>query len=413
MAETGIARFSPENTLPAPITTTSGPSCTHLPPGPSRPDREPAAPGALLNAHREPLHDTVVVIPARDEENEILASLESLTAQTHRPDLVLVVVNNSTDGTQRVAEEFASRPGVPPTRVLSLPHNPHKKAGALNHGLAQLAEQADSLTQAARYVLVMDADTSLHPEFVARARRVMDTDPGLGGVSATCYGRGGLWRSTWQRYLAGMQIIEYGRYAHTRARSGVHTMAGAGSFYRTDALQQLIAARGEVFWQHSGNLVEDYETTLALKEAGWRVTANQYCVAYTDLMPRLRDLVRQRERWVRGTLDIMRQRGWTRHTRLSIVQYVLGLLGFTYSLGWIAVWAGQSLAHGSPAGDPLWLAILLAWSLFSALRVAPLGWKAMLVCALLLPELVFQLIRTYWMGTSLWRSYTSGAATWA
>ncbi|MCH0540344.1 glycosyltransferase [Streptomyces sp. MUM 203J] len=367
----------------------------------------------MPNAHREALHDTVVVIPARDEEAEILGSLESLAAQTHRPDLVLVVVNNSTDGTQRVAQEFATRPGVPPTRVLSLPHNPHKKAGALNHGLTRLAEQAGSLEQAARFVLVMDADTSLHPEFLARARLVMDADPGLGGVSATCYGRGGLWRSTWQRYLAGMQIIEYGRYAHTRARSGVHTMAGAGSFYRTAALQQLVDARGEVFWQHSGNLVEDYETTLALKESGWRVTANQYCVAYTDLMPRLRDLVRQRERWVRGTLDIMRQRGWTRHTRLSIVQYVLGLLGFAYSLGWIAVWAGQSLQQGSPAGDPLWLAILLVWSLFSALRVAPLGWKAMLVCALLLPELVFQLIRTYWMGTSLWRSYTSGTPTWA
>ncbi len=394
-------------------------SAEDLPGGPAaigtttRATTVPTAEQALPNAHREPLHDTVVVIPARNEEAEVLGSLESLAAQTHRPDLILVVVNNSTDGTERVAREFAERPGAPRTRVLSLPSNPHKKAGALNHGLARLAEEGGNLTGAARYVLVMDADTSLHPRFLQRARMVLESDPQLGGVSATCYGRSGLWRTPWQRYLAGMQIIEYGRYAHTRSRSGLHTMAGAGSFYRSAALQHLIDARGEVFWQHSGNLVEDYETTLSLKEAGWRVTANQYCVAYTDLMPALGDLVRQRERWVRGTLDIMRQRGWTRHTRLSIVQYVLGLLGFAYSLGWVAVWAAQSVAQGQPAGDPLWLLLLLAWSLFSAVRVAPLGWKAMLVCALLLPELVFQFIRTYWMGTSLWRSYTSGAATWA
>ncbi|MFC9704024.1 glycosyltransferase family 2 protein [Streptomyces sp. NPDC056943] len=364
-------------------------------------------------APRAALHDTVVVIPARNEEAEILSSLESLAAQTHRPDLIVVVVNNSTDGTERAALDFAARPGNPPARVLNLPDNPHKKAGALNHALARLGAETGRLSDTARYVLVMDADTSLHPEFVARARHVMESDPTLGGVSATCYGRTGLWQNPWQRFLTGMQIIEYGRYAHTRARRGVHTMAGAGSFYRAAALQELIDARDEVFWQHSGNLVEDYETTLALKEAGWRVTANEYVVAYTDLMPRLGDLVRQRERWVRGTLDIMRQRGWTRHTRLSIVQFVLGLLGFAYSFGWMAVWASQVAESGGGAGDPLWLIILLASSLFSALRVAPLGWKAMLTCALLLPELVFQLIRTYWMGTSLWRSYTARTATWA
>lgn len=355
----------------------------------------------------------MVVVPARNEEGELLSSLTSLAGQSHRPDLILVVVNNSTDRTEAIAQEFAARPDVPRTEVLSLPHNPHKKAGALNHGLHRLGREAGGIARAARFVLVMDADTTLHPEFIERAHRVMDADPGLGGVSATCYGRSGLWHNLWQRYLAGMQIIEYGRYAHTRSRQTVHTMAGAGSFYRTAALQDLVDARGEVFWQHHGNLVEDYETTLALKEAGWRITANQYCVAYTDLMPRLGDLVRQRERWVRGTLDIMRQRGWNRYTRLSIAQYVLGFVGFAYSMAWIVLWAVQSLAQGAPAGDPLFLSILGAWSVFSAVRVAPLGWKAMLVCALLLPELAFQLIRTYWMSSSLWRSYTSGRAVWA
>jgi len=58
---------------------------------------------------------------------------------------------------------------------------------------------------------------------------------------------------------------------------------------------------GEVFWEDHANLVEDYETTLALKETGWGVTSNQLCIAYTDLMPTLRELQAQRERWARGT----------------------------------------------------------------------------------------------------------------
>lgn len=358
------------------------------------------------------VYDTVAIVPARNEEVGVFTALGSLAAQSRRPDLIIVVVNNSTDRTELYARQFAEDQASPQTVVLNLPNNPHKKAGALNHGLNWLRDTVGGrLTGTVRHVLVMDADTELHVKFIERARNVIASDPQLGGVSAACLGRTNLWRSPWQRYLLGMQIIEYGRAANSRYRRDVHTMSGAGSFYRGEALQSVIDWRGEVFWEDHRNLVEDYETTLTLKESGWNVTANQLCIAYTDLMPTLRELIQQRERWGRGTVDTLRSRGWTKFTWHSITTVILGIAGSFYVLGWGSEQLAKMAMSGFPQQPVFWLLVGF-WIVYPALRVRNLGWKAMLVEAVLIPELVYTVVRTYWLVTSVVKSYATRVSAW-
>ncbi|GAA2576388.1 MULTISPECIES: glycosyltransferase family 2 protein [unclassified Streptomyces] len=358
------------------------------------------------------VYETVILVPARNEEVGVLTSLDSLSRQTRRPDLIVVVVNNSTDRTEDFALRFAEDESTPETVVLNIPDNPHKKAGALNYGLNWLRQTVGGrLNGRVGHILVMDADTELHSRFIERARNVISSDPDIGGVSAACLGRTDLWRNPWQRFLLGMQIIEYGRAANSRFRRDVHTMSGAGSFYRAEALQGLIDWRGEVFWEDHRNLVEDYETTLALKESGWKVTANQLCIAYTDLMPTLRELIQQRERWSRGTVDALRRRGWTKFTWHSIITMVLGLFGFAY----IFIWGARQLvsaAQYSLSTHPLLWALLAFWIVYPALRVRTLGWKAMLVEALLVPELVYTVVRAYWLVSSILKSFVTRVSAW-
>lgn len=354
----------------------------------------------------------IAIVPARNEEAGVLMALESLAAQSAPPDLIVVVVNNSTDRTELYAREFAERPGVPATKVLVFSDNPHKKAGALNYALWWMRDNARArLADVADYIVVMDADTVLHHEFLARARRVMTARPSLGGLSAACLGRTGLWSNPWQRYLTGMQIIEYGRYSSARFRNNIHTMSGAGSFYRAEALQSLLDWRGEVFWEDHANLVEDYETTLALKESGWQVTSNQLCIAYTDLMPTMRELLAQRERWARGTVDALRRRGCTRHTWQSIVLLSMGLVGMVYSGFWISASVRMESRHGW-AFDPRYLWVVAFWSVYQAMTVRHLGWKAMAVEAAVLPELAFNAVRNYWLLSSVVKSYATRVTTW-
>jgi cellulose synthase/poly-beta-1,6-N-acetylglucosamine synthase-like glycosyltransferase len=188
-------------------------------------------------------------------------------------------------------------------------------------------------------------------------------------------------------------------------------MSGAGSFYRTEALLSILRWRGEVFWEDHANLVEDYETTLALKEAGWKVTANQHCIAYTDLMPTLRELIGQRERWGRGTVDTLRRRGWTKYTWFSITNMVLGFAGFIYTLCWLATWTGVIASTGF-ALDPVWLCLVAFWIVYAAFRTRHLGWKGVLVDVLMLPGLVFSTVRAYWFVSSVVKSYATRVSAW-
>jgi hypothetical protein len=52
------------------------------------------------------------------------------------------------------------------------------------------------------------------------------------------------------------------------------------------------------------------------------------------------------------------------------------------------------------------------WIIYPAVRVRNLGWKAMLVEALLIPELVYTIVRTYWLVSSILKSYFTPVSTW-
>jgi glycosyltransferase involved in cell wall biosynthesis len=52
---------------------------------------------------------SVVAIPVRDEAERIAACLDALNAQTHRPDAVVLMLNNCTDATERIVHAMAPR----------------------------------------------------------------------------------------------------------------------------------------------------------------------------------------------------------------------------------------------------------------------------------------------------------------
>ena len=353
--------------------------------------------------------DIVVVVPARNEGSAISDTLTSLTAQTTPPSQIVVVVNNSDDDTAVQATRFAG----PETEVLTMPgRNQFKKAGALNYGIRHLISNGTSLPDGIRYVLTIDGDTDLEPHFLERAHRVMEADHRLGGVSAACLGKPLHGKTIWSRLLLTLQRIEYGRFAATRLRRNVHTMSGAGSFYRAEALNDLLSVRTDVFEERSTNLVEDYETTLALKQRGWRVTSNQQCIAYTDLMPSMRMLLAQRVRWVRGTVDEWRRYGWCRATYLSMLNMIAGVFGIGYAAVWMTVSIAGIVAHGGMI-DSRYFLLATFWALYQGWSVKDMGWRTVLFEVALLPEVAFNLVRNYWLVKSIFTSYLGRAPKWS
>ncbi len=352
-----------------------------------------------------------VIIPARDESTGLAAALRSLEQQTLRPDRVVVVINNSTDDTADVAVHHAETRRSVRTDVLEMHGvNRYRKAGALNCGLRYLLVDGE-LPTTISYLLVMDGDTELHPQFLKRAWRVMERDASLGGLSATCLGKPVKGATPWQDLLLLFQRIEYARFAAARLRSNVHTMSGAGSFYRSAALNDLLTQRPDVFEERESNLVEDYEATLALKLRGWRVTSNQGCIAYTDLMPTLHMLLAQRVRWLRGTVDEWRRYGWCQATWLSITQVIYQLVSVAYLAIWLPFAAHAVLSGGQ--AESRYLAVGAFWAAYQGFSVRQLGWKVVLFEMALLPEALFNLVRNYWLAKSILASYRGSRRAWS
>ena len=105
----------------------------------------------------------VLVIPAHNEEAQILETLASVTAQTVQPDRTIVLCDNCTDNTAMLAAQAGFE-------VWHSIDNAGKKGGALNQAYERLAGDLE----VGDYFATMDADTILDSHFIARALEKFD-----------------------------------------------------------------------------------------------------------------------------------------------------------------------------------------------------------------------------------------------
>lgn len=111
-----------------------------------------------------------VIIPAYNEEHHLKACLDALAAQTHKPDEVIVVDNNSSDATPQVAASY------PFVRVVS-----EKKQGIVHARNAGFnAAQGDILCR-------IDSDTIVPPDWTQKIYDYFTKHPGTQAVTGDCY----------------------------------------------------------------------------------------------------------------------------------------------------------------------------------------------------------------------------------
>jgi GT2 family glycosyltransferase len=111
-----------------------------------------------------------VVVVAHSSEKDIRACLDSVLAQTRPAAEVLVVDNASKDGTARIVAEEYTGQGV---RLLVSKRN-RNFAGGANFGLRKARGE---------FVLVLNADTALEPDAVARLTAKLEAVPRAAAVA--------------------------------------------------------------------------------------------------------------------------------------------------------------------------------------------------------------------------------------
>lgn len=329
----------------------------------------------------------VVLIPAHNEEEGIVAAMASVDAQTLRPTRRIVVSDNSTDRTVELARSQSG------WEVWETVGNTGKKGGALNQAWEILLQSLADRD----YLVTMDADTILDPGFMEAAfAKYSDEDAEDRRLGGVCANFTGLPLDT---ALGALQMMEYARAEKiNRSRRGVApVLAGAATMFSVQALRSVYRERGRLY---EPVLTEDYELSLALRVSGYETMAPRACKAHTDLMPTVGMLWAQRLRWYRGAFESLRMHGFKRGTRGDI-----GWLSFS-------LWAAASrwlflmtlivtvLTAGRVSFSPWLLALFGFASLIRIVQVRELGWRYMVLAGAMVEELYY----AFFLEAVLWRS---------
>ncbi|WP_427921386.1 glycosyltransferase family 2 protein [Streptomyces sp. cg40] len=333
----------------------------------------------------------VVLIPAHNEAERIGAAIEGLWRQTRKPDLIVVVTDNCTDDTAEVAASHGAD-------IFATRGNTHKKAGALNQAIDWVLPHLDERD----LLLVQDADTVLNPWFSETAIATFNRK--VGAVGGVFYGEkgGGL--------LGLLQRMEFQRFAWELDRTGgkAQVLTGTGTMFRARVLREVREARhsgligGGDGYYSLASLTEDDEMTKAVKTLGYRAMSPAGCAVTTEVMTSLPKLWHQRLRWQRGALENLRDYGWTKVTaRYFLQQFLMGFGALSF-LVYLTFMATYTTLYGFPGVSPFWTAIGLIFVVEKTVSVRRAGPLAVLVAALMIPEMLYDLFQHAVYFTSLW-----------
>lgn len=338
---------------------------------------------ALRNG--DPFPFVIAVVPSYNEQDRILRTIASLRSQTRRPDEIIVLADNCTDGT--VARALAA--GV---SVVETVNNGDGKAGALNSLLAEIMPMLDDDDA----VLVMDADTVLTEGFIESCVTTLfgpSTKP-IAGVGGIFLADDDSWNLVRQ-----LQTNEYVRYRRrlSRRRGRALVLTGTGTVFKIGFMRQVQQGRragrlpdlgctGAVY--DISALTEDNELTICAKELGYRVVSPKDCTVKTAMMPTIASLFKQRRRWQRGALENLIAHGLNRHTAPYAIRQLFTYLGvlflpfYVYTLT-VALITQSSLSFF----QPLWVLVAVMYVVEQTVSVRKGGWRAVLVSLAVVPEI--------------------------
>jgi cellulose synthase/poly-beta-1,6-N-acetylglucosamine synthase-like glycosyltransferase/peptidoglycan/xylan/chitin deacetylase (PgdA/CDA1 family) len=289
-----------------------------------RPDRAKLA---------EPPAGVTVLIPAYNEENVIVQTVNSVLHSDLTEIRVIVVDDGSSDRTLELLESNFGKNG----RVQIVHQANRGKAAALNNALSHAQTE---------FVVTIDADTEIEADAIRKLLRHF-SDPKVGAVAGNVkVGNRSRWLTRWQ-------ALEYITSQNMEKRAFdllncITVVPGALGAWRREAIEAVGGITADT-------VAEDADLTIAIRRLGWRVTYDEEAIAWTEAPETPGQLIRQRFRWTYGTL----QSFWKHSDTLFRPKYG--------TLGWVAlpnIFVFQILLPlVSPVLDLLFLGSLVLWGL--------------------------------------------------
>lgn len=236
-----------------------------------------------------------VVVAARDEAAVIADVIDDLVHQAYRgpdgqPSFEIVIVDGgSVDETVSLARDAAAAAGAPEGMLTIVRVDP--AAGPQTKGNA-LAEAMPHLH--GEVVAVVDADSRVAPEFLARLMRAWSRDPRAAAIQARRepLNAGRSWLTAAQR---DEQLMDLASQCGRRSLDGTAELRGNGMVVRREVLERVDG------WSRFA-ITEDLELSTRLAAAGEHVALAPEVIVGEEAVEDFGALWRQRSRWAEGSL---------------------------------------------------------------------------------------------------------------
>ncbi len=224
-----------------------------------------------------------IIIASRNEDTVIRKTIKECLKQTYVNFEIVVVCHNCTDKT--FDEANVNDPRV---KVFDYKTKEAGKGIALNFGVTK--SQGD-------YILILDADGILSNDFIELALPLLKEFAAVQGryipsnrnynlIARLLSLEGDLWSTP---FMTARTFLD--------KRCG---LGGTGYVIRKDILLEVGG-----FTNH---LVDDYELTFRLLKKKYRIVFAPYCINYDEKPPFLDIMLRQRARWAKGFIDLLKNR---------------------------------------------------------------------------------------------------------
>ena len=298
-------------------------------------------PMSVMSKHKENLQTDLthypkvsVIVPAYNEEKVIQKTLESMIETKYPRKEILFVDDGSKDRTLEIAKQFKKD-------VIVLHKENGGKASALNYGL-QYAK--------GEIVVVVDADTIIGRNSLKEIVKGFEVDEHVAAVAGNIKVRNRVnWITKCQalEYLVGIQVI---RRAFDTFGSITVVPGALGAFKKS-----FVSGTGAYGKE---TIVEDFDQTIKLLKAGLITQGSIKAVAYTEAPSSLSDFVKQRKRWYRGNIQVLkRHTDALTNTRYGNLQkialpflflsiFITPIIGFTSFV---------NVIYGVATGDAWWV----------------------------------------------------------
>lgn len=223
------------------------------------------------------MKSVAVIIPHLNHRELLVQCFDSIVAQTHRPDLVVVVDNGSRDGSDEVMHTYTSRL---PLHSIELGRNTGF-AYAVNRGIEH------AISNGIEYVMVLNNDTRLEVGCIERlVERMNSCDADTAVVQPLILNANSPQRidSAGIAIASDMSAINYRQGEHyDTLETGCKEIFGAtgcAALFSSEALRAIHRIHGDYFDEAYFAYYEDVDLSWRLRYLGYRAWCDYDAVVY-------------------------------------------------------------------------------------------------------------------------------------